>query len=77
MLLGILLLINACFIVLSSLKKRVREENKSLALEMRVFKIVLFKTEDAFTREIEGEGINVGRFFKCGGCKSVNIASVN
>ena len=32
--------------------------------------------EEAFTKEIEGAGINVGRFFICGGSKLVNIACV-
>ena len=32
--------------------------------------------EGAFTMEIEGAGINVGRFFIFGGGKSVNIACV-
>ena len=32
--------------------------------------------EEAFTMEIEGAGINVGRFFIYGGDESVNIACI-
>ena len=50
------------------------EEDCSLTLEM-CFYDSSFITEGAFTLEIEGAGINVGRFL-CGGGKSVNIACV-
>ena len=33
-------------------------------------------TKWAFTMEIEGDGININRFFICGGGKFVNIACV-
>ena len=72
MLLGNPLLTSFYFIFLSSLRKIVREEDSSLALEINVFMMIYFIMEGTFTMEIEG----AGRFIICGGGKSSHITCV-